>query len=100
MVKIVAVVPAERAALHDVVPHVMETFAGPEGLCQIPVEDAARMSRQTTTKKERAGGRKVNVGHVVARELEAARRRARAEIEENRQKERETRLAAFEQVIL
>lgn len=42
----------------------------------------------------------IHLEDQLARELEAARRRARAEIEENRQKEREKLLAAFEQVIL
>lgn len=39
----------------------------------------------------------IHLEDQLARELEAARRRARAEIEENRQKEREKLLAAFEQ---
>lgn len=42
----------------------------------------------------------IHLEDQLTRELEAARRRARAEIEENRQKEREKLLAAFEQVIL
>lgn len=42
----------------------------------------------------------IHLEDQLARELEAAHRRARAEIEENRQKEREKLLAAFEQVIL
>lgn len=42
----------------------------------------------------------IHLEDQLARELEAARRRAGAEIEENRQKEREKLLAAFEQVIL
>lgn len=42
----------------------------------------------------------IHLEDQLARELEAARRRARAEIEENRQKEREKLLAAFEQVVL
>lgn len=42
----------------------------------------------------------IHLEDQLARELEAALRRARAEIEENRQKEREKLLAAFEQVIL
>lgn len=40
----------------------------------------------------------IHLEDQLARELEAARRRARTEIEESRQKEREKLLAAFEQV--
>jgi hypothetical protein len=70
--KIVPMMPADRAALDDVVPDVVEALARPEGLGQEPVDEAARMRRKAAIEEEGAGGLEIDVQSVV--EFEAAAR--------------------------
>ena len=72
MVQVISMMAATRAALDHIIPTMIKALARPEGLGQVPVEDAARVRRESAVEEKRAGGLELYVQVVV--ELEAAAR--------------------------